>query len=1031
MKTMAAAKAPIYFLLCLLICSSCEAYKALVVFGMPSKSHSILGDGVVRQLLKEGHEVTYITAFEYKNPPPNLRQIDVSSNIALMPLDSINIQKLMDKVAPSTNHHDYVRRLMLQMAAKTVENKDVQRLINDPNEHFDVVIVEYMFSELIAGFAPIFDCPLIWVSPVELSSGILSLIDAAPNPAYSSDALSSNMPPFTFTQRVEELWSRVKARYSAFMYYDELHNKEYERLIVPSILKRGRQPPSFADVRYNASLVLGNSHISMGLALGMPQNYKPVGGYHIDEDVKPLPQDLEKIMMGAKNGVIYFSMGSNLKSKDWPEKVKTELLKMFGELKQTVLWKFEEDLPNAPKNVHILKWAPQPSILAHPKCVLFITHGGLLSTTETIHYGVPIIGIPVFGDQPINVKRSVNKGFALEVNLSLETAKDLKVAIEEILHNPKYRQKVKELSYIYHDRPVKPGAELRHWVQHVVATRGALHLRSPAVDIPLYQRLYLDLAGLLCVAVYVFLILTTMARANAPIYFLLCLLICSSCEAYKALIVFGMPTKSHSILGDGVVRPLLKAGHEVTYIRTFEYKNPPPNLRQIDVSSNIATLPVGLINIQRIMDKVVPTSNHYDYVKKMAARTVENKNVQRLINDPNEHFDVVIVEWMFSELIAGFAPIFDCPLIWVSSMELNSGILSLIDAAPNPAYSTDALSSNLPPFTFKQRVEELWSRVKVRYNAFMYDDELHIKEYERLIVPSILKRGRQPPSFADVRYNASLVLGNSHISMGLALGMPQNYKPVGGYHIDEDVKPLTQDLEKIMISAKNGVIYFSMGSNLKSKDWPEKVKTELLKMFGELKQTVLWKFEEDLPNVPKNVHILKWAPQPSILSHPKCVLFITHGGLLSTAETIHYGVPIIGIPVYGDQPINVKRSASKGFALEVNLSLDTAKDLKVAIEEILHNPKYRQKVKELSYIYHDRPVKPGAELRHWVQHVVATRGALHLRSPAVDIPLYQRLYLDLAGLLCVAVYVFLILVKFVFNRLCSKKKAQKVDKKKN
>lgn len=76
---------------------------------------------------------------------------------------------------------------------------------------------------------------------------------------------------------------------------------------------------------------------------------------------------------------------------------------------------------------------------------------------------------------------------------------------------------------------------------------------------------------------------------------------------------------------------------------------------------------------------------------------------------------------------------------------------------------------------------------------------------------------------------------------------------------------LFQDLEKIMMSAKNGVIYFSMGSNLKSKDWPEKVKTDLLIMFGELKQTVLWKFEEDLPNVPKNVHILKWAPQPSIL----------------------------------------------------------------------------------------------------------------------------------------------------------------------
>uniref|UniRef100_A0A2A4J3R4 UDP-glucuronosyltransferase n=1 Tax=Heliothis virescens TaxID=7102 RepID=A0A2A4J3R4_HELVI len=291
-------------------------------------------------------------------------------------------------------------------------------------------------------------------------------------------------------------------------------------------------------------------------------------------------------------------------------------------------------------------------------------------------------------------------------------------------------------------------------------------------------------------------------------------------------------------------------------------------------------------------------------------------------------------------------------------------------------------------------------------------------------MPYVKQRGRQAPSFYDVRYNVSLILGNSHVSMGQALALPQNYKPVGGYHIDEDVKPLPQDLEKIMMSAKNGVIYFSMGSNLKSKDWPEKVKRDLLDMFGQLKQTVLWKFEEDLPNVPKNVHILKWAPQPSILSHPKCVLFITHGGLLSTTETTHYGVPIIGIPVFGDQFINVKRAIKKGFALEVNLSYNVSTDLKAAIEEILHNPKYRQKVKELSFIYHDRIAKPGAELLHWVQHVINTKGALHLQSPALHVPLYQRLFLDLLGLLSALLLVLFILLRFLCNLVCSKKQKE-------
>lgn len=68
-------------------------------------------------------------------------------------------------------------------------------------------------------------------------------------------------------------------------------------------------------------------------------------------------------MDNAKNGVIYFSMGSNLRSKNLPNEIKQSLLKLFGKLKQTVIWKFEEDLQNRPSNVHIVKWAPQPSIL--------------------------------------------------------------------------------------------------------------------------------------------------------------------------------------------------------------------------------------------------------------------------------------------------------------------------------------------------------------------------------------------------------------------------------------------------------------------------------------------------------------------------------------------------------------------------------------------------------------------------------------------------------------------------------------------
>lgn len=50
---------------------------------------------------------------------------------------------------------------------------------------------------------------------------------------------------------------------------------------------------------------------------------------------------------------------------------------------------------------------------------------------------MPTIGIPVFGDQFINVARSVDMGFARKVDLSYNMADTLREAIIEVLSNPK------------------------------------------------------------------------------------------------------------------------------------------------------------------------------------------------------------------------------------------------------------------------------------------------------------------------------------------------------------------------------------------------------------------------------------------------------------------------------------------------------------------------------------------------------------------------------------------------------------------
>lgn len=61
-----------------------------------------------------------------------------------------------------------------------------------------------------------------------------------------------------------------------------------------------------------------------------------------------------------------------------------------------------------------------------------------------------------------------------------------------------------------------------------------------------------------------------------------------------------------------------------------------------------------------------------------------------------------------------------------------------------------------------------------------------------------------------------------------------------------------QDLKNILDSAEHGVIYFSLGSVVKSSEMPRETVSLLLSELAKLKQTVLWKWEDDRSCYNKN-----------------------------------------------------------------------------------------------------------------------------------------------------------------------------------
>lgn len=75
--------------------------------------------------------------------------------------------------------------------------------------------------------------------------------------------------------------------------------------------------------------------------------------------------------------------------------------------------------------------------VAHPNVKVFISHGGMLSSIEAAYFGVPILGIPVFGDQKMNIAVTVSNGYGLSLPFQELSEEKLTEALNELLSNKK------------------------------------------------------------------------------------------------------------------------------------------------------------------------------------------------------------------------------------------------------------------------------------------------------------------------------------------------------------------------------------------------------------------------------------------------------------------------------------------------------------------------------------------------------------------------------------------------------------------
>ncbi|KAL7824706.1 hypothetical protein SRHO_G00344660 [Serrasalmus rhombeus] len=259
-------------------------------------------------------------------------------------------------------------------------------------------------------------------------------------------------------------------------------------------------------------------------------------------------------------------------------------------------------------------------------------------------------------------------------------------------------------------------------------------------------------------------------------------------------------------------------------------------------------------------------------------------------------------------------------------------------------------------------------------------------------------------------------------------GMP-NMVYIGGINCKES-SPLSAEVEEFVEgSGEHGLVVFTLGSLVPS--MPTEKASIFFQAFSRIPQRVLWRYTGDVPDqVPDNVKLMKWLPQNDLLGHPKTRAFITHGGTHGIYEGICHGVPMVMVPLFGDQGDNAHRVASRGVGVVLDVREITAEMLIDALNTVINDTSYKEKMVKLSAVHKDRPIEPLDLAVYWTEFVMRHKGAEHLRPAAHDLNWFQYHSLDVIGFLLV-VMVILVVVLMKCCLLCFRKCSRKSEKRKN
>ncbi|XP_047365691.1 UDP-glucosyltransferase 2-like isoform X2 [Vespa velutina] len=483
-------------------------------------------------------------------------------------------------------------------------------------------------------------------------------------------------------------------------------------------------------------------------------------------------------------------------------------------------------------------------------------------------------------------------------------------------------------------------------------------------------------------------------------------------QGYRILGIFPINVKSHFNMFEGLMKGLVKKGHQIDVISTFPLEKSFVNYTDLIVLkshikfvNNVTydTMKKVLLDEPLYMVTIVSGNQLCEHLA--------NPQIQKLIHDPpkKEPYDIILIEIFGAPCFAIFGHLFNVPVIGVSSSALYPWQNHIIGNPENLAILPNNLLNFKTPMNFWQRT---YNFLHTAFNKIYFN---HLTEYQDEQIRKYI--GPNLPSVRQLEKNISMILVNSYFTLNGIRPLTQAHIEVGGLHVQDDGSVLSPELQKWCDESKDGFVYFTFGSMVKIESFPRKILDIFYKSFERISPVnILMKIpnpKELPPGLPKNVHISPWIPQLKVLQHRNVKAFITHGGLMGTQEAISCGVPMIGIPLFADQFINIDNYVEKKIAIKLdyeNLSQDS---MDAALNAILYNSTYRETARIIGMKFSDRPLKPIDVANYWINYIVKY-GPDALRSPVIDLNWWEIALLDVyAFLILVTVFIVYITIRLI------------------